>query len=375
MKPGKKDKADIGDIVQTIGDAFVVMDSEWRYTFVNDKALSMMQKNRDELLGKTVWECFPNTVGSIFDEKFRQVLSEGEMQQFETYYGAQDMWMEVRVYPHTGGISVFYTDISARTRAFKSAEDLARHLELKVRERTLELTEALEREKYLNEMKSKFVAIASHEFRTPLSTIQSSAELIRKYMDLGDKDKQLRHVDRIRNSVENLTNILNVFLSLEKLEQGKMSLEPEEFDFEAFLQNVVDGIEGMLKPGQHIVHKHKGEKLFLSDKKVLQNILLNLLSNAVKYSDKDILLETKNERSNLIISVQDQGIGIPPEEQVYLFSKFFRGSNANNIQGTGLGLNIVKRYVELLQGNIAVQSKQGEGTTFNLQLPVSPYVH
>lgn len=248
-------------------------------------------------------------------------------------------------------------------------------MELKVRERTLELTEALEREKYLNEMKSKFVAIASHEFRTPLSTIQSSAELVQKYMETGNVEKQVRHLDRIKHSVENLTNILNVFLSLEKLEQGKMAMEPEEFDFESFLQKVIDGVEGMLKPGQHIIHTHKGERIFLSDKKILQNILLNLLSNAVKYSDKDIVLETKNEHNNLQISIKDEGIGIPSEEQAYLFSKFFRGSNANTIQGTGLGLNIVRRYVELLQGNIAVKSKQGEGTTFNLQLPKSPYLH
>jgi signal transduction histidine kinase len=197
--------------------------------------------------------------------------------------------------------------------------------------------------------------------------------LIEKYLNSFEPEKSLKHIERIKASVENLSNILDVFLSVEKLEQGKVKLEPEQFDFAAFMQKVTGELESILKPGQHIIYEHKGDTSFLTDKKILQNILLNLLSNAIKYSDKDITVNSRNERNSLSITVADKGIGIPREEQVYLFSKFFRASNANNIQGTGLGLNIVQRYVELLHGNIAVKSKQGEGTTFSLLLPHTPH--
>ncbi|MFM9950768.1 MAG: ATP-binding protein [Saprospiraceae bacterium] len=260
----------------------------------------------------------------------------------------------------------FITDITERKRHRDE-------LEAKVKERTLELTQSLEREKELNEMKSRFVSIASHEFRTPLSTIMTSISLIGAYNKDGQEDKRKKHIDRISSAVNNLTNILNDYLSLDKLGQGKVEIIKESFDLHRFASEVVEDLHGMLKPGQHIVLLHQGDKIVFQDKKILKNLFLNLLSNAIKYSgeEQEILLSIEVSNPSVIIQVKDHGIGIPEEEQKNLFAKFFRAKNASNIQGTGLGLYIVSKYVELLDGVIGFSSIPGQGTTFTVEFPQS----
>ncbi len=236
-----------------------------------------------------------------------------------------------------------------------------------------ELRRAYEKEKELSELKSRFVSMASHEFRTPLSTILSSADLIEAYTREEQQEKRARHTGRIKSSVSNLTGILNDFLSLRKLEEGKVGIQPAPFMLFPFLETTADELSGLLKPGQHIL-KHLPERdvEIFSDPKVLKNILFNLLSNAIKYSDAgspiDCMVEQDGDK--LRISVKDHGIGIPKEEQQHVFTRFFRAHNAENIQGTGLGLNIVKRYVELLGGSINFESELSKGTTFVCVLPM-----
>ena len=265
----------------------------------------------------------------------------------------------------------FITDITARLDSEQKLRKINEELENSVRERTLELTEALEYQKEMNELKSRFVSLASHEFRTPLSTILSSVSLVDRYTELGNEEKRKKHIERIRSSVKNLTFILNDFLSLDKLEQGKMETNKESFDFEEFINDVLEEIDGMLKEGQEILFKHHGNKKILQDKKILRNVLLNLLSNAVKYSKegKIIKINTKVNNDFTVVEVIDQGIGIPEDEEKFLFKKFFRAKNAVNYQGTGLGLNIVKRYMELLDGTIDMVSKQNVGTTVTIKFP------
>lgn len=258
----------------------------------------------------------------------------------------------------------FITDITERKRHRDE-------LEAKVKERTLELTQSLEREKELNEMKSRFVSIASHEFRTPLSTIMTSISLIGAYNKEGQEDKRKKHIDRINSAVNNLTNILNDYLSLDKLGQGKVEIIKESFDIHRFASEIVEEVNGLLKPGQHIVVLHQGDKVVFQDKKILKNLFLNLLSNAIKYSgeEQEILLSIEVSNNYVIIQVKDHGIGIPKEEQKNLFTKFFRAKNASNIQGTGLGLYIVSKYVELLDGVIGFSSIPEQGTTFTIEFP------
>jgi signal transduction histidine kinase len=258
-------------------------------------------------------------------------------------------------------------------------------LESKVEERTMilkealheleksqqSLSEALDKEKELNEIKSRFVSMASHEFRTPLSTVLSSAALASKYTQAEDQEKRDRHLKRIKDSVKHLNDLLEDFLSLGKLEEGKMQVRNESIELKEFLEEVTEEIKTIMKEHQKIHIDCNSEGLFVTDKKLLKNILINLLSNAIKFSEENsfIWLKADHSSNNLILEVKDEGIGISEDDQQYMFTSFFRGKNAVNIQGTGLGLHIVKRYVELIHGSIRLESKLQAGTTITIELP------
>jgi len=255
-----------------------------------------------------------------------------------------------------------------RMRDRKALALINRVLEQTVSERTRQLADSLAREQELNRMKSAFVAFASHEFRTPLSSILTSATLAAKYGD-ADGDKQHRHLDRIKTSVRHLNAVLNEFLSVEKLESGRLEVEHRTVDLPAFVEDVITDLDGMRKPSQQVVHTLNGDGKAVLDDNILRHILLNLLSNAIKYSDKDVALNVRMQDGSLELEVKDRGIGIPIEQQEQVFSRFFRAGNVGGVQGTGLGLNLVKRYVDLLHGSIRFESRPGEGTTFTVQLP------
>jgi signal transduction histidine kinase len=223
----------------------------------------------------------------------------------------------------------------------------------------------------IDRAKTAFFSNVSHEFRTPLSTILSSAALLRKYTETDEQDKRERHIKRIKDSVKHLNDLLEDFLSLGKLEEGKIHAKTEQFDVKEFVEETAEEMKTLAKEGQQIYITYTGLTPFVTDKKLLKNLLINLLSNAFKFSDenKAIELETTHTGDKLIMSVKDHGIGISQEDQEHIFSSFFRGKNAVNIQGTGLGLHIVKRYVELINGEISLKSELNKGTTVTVELP------
>ncbi len=291
-------------------------------------------------------------------------------------------------YKNNGELYViaFIIDRTERKDAEEKIKKINAELELKVEERTKilketlheleaskdELSHALEKEKELNDMKSRFVTMASHEFRTPLSTILSSAALIGKYKNTEEEDKRLKHVDRIKSAVTNMTLILNDFLSVGKLEEGKISINITSINIPNLIGESLTELTNFLKIGQYINYNHSGKEDFLSDKQIIKNIIINLVSNASKFSSegKQIDVTTNHESSHLKIIVEDHGIGIPHEEHKNLFERFFRAKNASNIQGTGLGLSIVSKYVEVLNGIIEFKSELNTGTTFYITLPL-----
>ncbi len=258
-------------------------------------------------------------------------------------------------------------------------------LEGKVEERTLilkealqkleqsqkELNETLEKEKQLNEIKSRFVSMASHEFRTPLSTILSSATLVSKYPSAEEFEKREKHIRRIRDSVNHMNELLEDFLSLGKLEAGKVGIIVSLFTVKEFIEDVIDEMKTQLKKGQEIFFTYSGQTDFTTDKRMLKNILLNLLSNAIKFSgeEKPVYLDCENKTDSLFVTIRDEGLGIPEEDQPHLFTTFFRAKNVSAIQGTGLGLPIVKRYASLLGGDIQLKSRLNEGTVVLVKLP------
>jgi PAS domain S-box-containing protein len=271
--------------------------------------------------------------------------------------------------------------VRARTDALnKSVEELEkanRFLQEQISERKKaeeEVKHALKRERELNELKSKFVSIASHEFRTPLSTILSSASLVMQYKEKGDLTKIDKHVQRIKSSVSHLTTILNDFLSLGKLEEGRMDLVKEPINLTELLHEVLEEMKPQLKEKQKLTLQFTGKvKPLTTDPRVLRNILFNLITNASKYSEagKPILIHITFWENHLDIAVIDQGIGIPKEDVKHLFERFFRASNAGQVQGTGLGLTIVKRYIELLSGEIKFTTEERKGSTFTVILPLT----
>jgi two-component system sensor kinase FixL len=236
-----------------------------------------------------------------------------------------------------------------------------------------DLRNSLSREKELNEMKSRFVSLASHEFKTPLSVILSSISLIDKYDAPEMSDKRHRHVQRIKSNVNNLRQILNDFLSLEKLEGGLIHNNPVPVDLVKIAEENVSDLEESLKEGQRVILETLGENRLVSvDQHLLSNVLNNLLSNAIKYSPTGssvrFLIEFYQETVKLIIT--DTGIGIPEDEQVHLFERFFRAGNTTGVSGTGLGLSIVKKYLDLMGGTIQVSSSPGVGSTFLATIPL-----
>lgn len=299
--------------------------------------------------------------------------------------------VEISLSPYSNSngnfVIAFVIDISVRKEAEMRLIAYKDELEKEVEERTLDLRntiqsletikndldEALKREQELGSMKSRFVSIASHEFRTPLATILSSLSLVEKYGNLNEIEKRDRHIHRIKTAVRNLTEILNDFLSLNRLEEGKVILAAETFRVDILLEEVYNQMIPLMKKNQVILRTHSGPITFKSDPKLLTNILINLLSNAIKFSGngKTIRLMSAIENDQLIVKVKDEGIGIPAAEHKRVFERFYRMSNAGEIQGTGLGLSIVSHYVSLLQGTVAFESTENVGTEFTVVIPQS----
>ncbi len=240
-----------------------------------------------------------------------------------------------------------------------------------------ELLENLKKEKEVNGLKSRFVSMASHEFRTPLSTILSSSYLIEKYTTTEDQIKRLLHLKHIVSSVNILTGILNDLLNVGKIEEGKIQLRNTEFDIEEMIIQLINQMSNGLKKRQKIFYNHVGTSKILLDENLLKHILMNLISNASKFSNEGSFIEinTITKSNKIILSVKDYGIGISKSDQKHLTETFFRGGNVDHIQGTGLGLHIVTEYTHLMGGKITWKSTINKGTEFILTFTNKNNIH
>ncbi len=344
----------IFNILESIADGFFSLDHQWRFTYLNPQAEPLLQKTRSELLGKNIWEVFPAAVGTIFYEQYQKAVSERVSVNFEGYYAPLDRWREVHAYPSKDGLSVYFTDITERKRA------------------EAELLKALEKERELNELKSQIVTVVSHEYRTPLTTILSSAELLEHYGYKWSDQKKLQHLRRIQTTVQHLTQLVSDVLILDKAEAGKLEFRPAPLDLVAFCNELVEQMQLTLgdKPRLRFVSHGECPQIYL-DEKLLRQMLTNLLSNAIKYSYPGgiVRFDLVCERGEAVFRIQDEGIGIPAEDRQQLFESFHRASNVGTVPGTGVGLAIVKRCVDLHNGQIALESEVGVGTTFTVTLP------
>lgn len=371
----------------TAAEGLVVVDTDGRILLHNPRLNAMFGFAEGELLGSTVETLLPDAVRGRH-AAHRDAYQKKPVQRSMGI--GMDLWGQRKdgsVFPVEVSLNHFtidgqrfvmglITDITLRHQAELELQRTNQELEDRVEQRTAELREAehsvreaLEKERELNTLKSRFVSMASHEFRTPLTTIMGSADLIGRYA-LGD-EKVEKHVARIRSKVREMTAMLNEFLSIERIELGQVNVNLAEFDIVHHCIEQIEELRGLAKPGQSIDYDHSGdERTITSDRAMLGHVITNLVTNAVKYSPEQAPIELSTRIGNgmLTITVEDRGMGIPKEDQQHLFERFFRGSNVMTVQGTGLGLHIVKRYLDLLGGTISFVSEPGR-TVFTVQLP------
>jgi PAS domain S-box-containing protein len=332
-----------------------VFNRELKYIFIEGSELFRRGITSSQLIGKPYLDLVPKEAHALLKEKLASVFH-GNTEQFDVSFG--DSFYEINAVPlnQEDGIEQILV-VEKNITKLKMAE--------------VELERALQHEKDLNELKSRFVSMASHEFRTPLSTISSSATLLSKYQETAQQEKRDKHIGRIKGSVSNLIDILNDFLSLSKLEEGMIQPEKEMINLCHFLDDIQEEISTLIDNGQTIDLRCEEKIEFYSDQKLIRNIMINLLSNAIKYSFENSMIKCgyMEKEETIEIYVENEGIGIPLAEQKNLFTRFFRAENAVNIKGTGLGLNIVQKYVSLLEGTISFQSIPNETTTFTVSIP------
>ncbi len=275
--------------------------------------------------------------------------------------------LEARIEERTEKLAQVVNKLLETNNTLQTEIQERRLIEEALRHSQEEVEKALAKERELSELKSRFVSTASHEFRTPLSTILSSVSLIERYTTTETQANREKHIQRIKSAVNNLTGILNDFLSLSKLEEGKFQNTPTEFDLIELSLEIVEEMQVFAKQNQAIQYQHEGDATrVLLDRHFLKNVLINLVSNAIKYSTENTIVHfaTSTDAHGIRISVRDEGMGIPQADQEHLFERFFRAHNVTNIQGTGLGLNIVKRYIDLMGGNVRFESQENVGSTF-----------
>jgi len=309
-----------------------------------------------EFLGKHIYEVFPSEVAQPTLTCVENVLTTGETQilecQLPTDSGLRDYEIRIAVSAEAEVMAIM-RDITERKR----------HEE--------DMTNALEKEKQLNELKSRFVVMTSHEFRTPLATILSSTELIEHYGHKWSEEKRHQYLQKIQASVKHMTNLLNDVLVLGKAEAGKLEFAPSAIAIESFCRELVEEVQLTTSSHKIAFAVKKPCSTVHLDEKLLRHILTNLLSNAIKYSPgcDRVDFEIVDRSQKIAFRIRDYGIGIPQDEQEKLFDSFHRASNVGNISGTGLGLAIVKKSVDLHGGTIEINSQIGEGTTFLVTIP------
>jgi PAS domain S-box-containing protein len=289
----------------------------------------------------------------------------------------EEYWANFTVVPvaDKGDALTHYVAIQRDVTARKRHEEMTREkLERQVKERTRELNEALSKEKELVELKSKFVAIASHEFRTPLATINFATNYLKDYLNKLQPSDINKKLESIEKQVRHMTFLLDDVLTLGKSESGKTKVVARKIDIHDFFQKIVEEVQYSTKSTHQVTFSFESLVREIEiDEKLLRNVFINLLSNAIKFSPEssEVILSVRSVDDQLRISVSDKGVGIPSNEFDKIFDPFHRGSNAGAIQGTGLGLSIVKKAVELLDGVLDFKSEMGKGSEFTVGFKLS----
>jgi PAS domain S-box-containing protein len=334
-----------------------VLDSKLRFVLADGKGMSQLGMKADSVIGKKLFHEVDDGLVQEAAQKLIKVF-DGERVSFDVEI--KDFYYNVSSVPlttHEGTILEILVVVKNISERKKLEENLIK---------------TLNKEKDLNVMKSRFVSMASHEFRTPLTTILSSVYLLENYKGEQLERESKKLLDRIKRAVLNTTEILNEFLSTGKLDEGKMPVSLKPANLCQFLDELQQEVALLKKDNQLVEFICEGmNDEVVTDTHILKNILINLISNSIKYSPADgaIKVMVTTEFDRFSISVIDYGMGIPDEEQKFIYQRFFRAHNVSGTQGTGLGLNIVRKYMKLLNGEIEFTSTLNKGTTFTVKFP------
>ena len=407
----QKDSEAFKTLFEGISEAILIVDKDLKVFDLNSTTERLFQYKSHELLDQSINKLIPQSFHHSHDQYAHSFIQEGEKRQMGSDREISGLKKNGEEFPLEAGLNPFtlngetytmvlITDISIRKEKEAEIQRLNRSLEEKVKDRTAELEsivdelersnsqlqleikkrkqaenkikDALAKEKELNELKSKFLSLVSHEFKTPLSGILSSSTLAGKYTQTSQQDKREKHLQTIKNKVHYLTGILNDFLSLERLESGNVNYKFEKFSLQSLVNEVVYNANITLKSNQDLDYTDDFEdQLLFQDKGVLELALSNLLGNAIKYSKEDALIRFRvnSNIDKVFFEVHDEGLGIPDKDQKYIFDRYFRAENVANQQGTGIGLNISRTHIKNLGGDISFTSKEGSGTSFYISIP------
>ncbi|WP_396602019.1 PAS domain S-box protein [Algibacter sp. R77976] len=358
---------------ESLNEIYVFDAKTLKFINVNYGAQKNIGYSHEELKNMSPLDLKPSYSKDIFKDKIDVLLKQDiEKLDFESIHQRKDGTkypVEVHLQlSNLGEKKVFVAIILDIT----DRKNYTTRLENKVEERTQQLKIALSKEKELNELKTKFLSLVSHEFKTPLSGILTSNQLLSKYQLTEHQDKRDKHIKTINDKVYFLNTILNDFLSIEKLETGKVNYKFSDFKLSNIVNEVVYNANMLLKEGQQINYPENIDDLSLyQDEKAIQLIFSNILYNAIKYSPERTVIDLHIEQDEKFttLTVKDEGVGIPEKEQKSIFERYYRAENVINIQGTGIGLNIAKNHLENLGGTISFNSKENIGSTFIITFP------
>jgi PAS domain S-box-containing protein len=350
-----------------------------KIVYVNEAFTIMTGYSVEEVMGKTPRILQGPKTDRTELARIKEALQKKESIDVEIINykkNGDEFWADFTIVPvaDKDGSLTHWVAIQRDVTARKRQEEMTReNLERQVKERTRELNEALSKEKELVDLKSKFVAIASHEFRTPLATINFATGFIKDYLSKLSPPDIEKKLESIEKQVKHMTFLLDDVLTLGKSESGKTKVVAKRIDIHDFFQKIMEEVLYSTKTSHTVSFTFDSPIREIEiDEKLLRNIFINLLSNAIKFSPdaSEVLLTIRCVRNELVITVKDSGVGIPSNEHDKIFDPFHRGSNAGAIQGTGLGLSIVKKAVELLEGALDFKSELGKGSEFNVTFKI-----
>jgi PAS domain S-box-containing protein len=360
-------------IISSAMDAIISVDEDESIVVFNHSAEIMFGCSSEEALGKPLSMFIPARYRKAHHELVRHYGRTGEtVRSIHSQHEIRALRSNGEEFPADATISRI--KVGQKTLFTVILRDITERKQLEqLRLETETMRIALEKERELLELKRRFVSTVSHEFRTPLAMIMSSAELLERYSDrlTGDRKDECLHT--IREQANEMVELMNDVLLLNKASVGKIQFRPKHIDLDLLLYAIIEHVRPMADPEIHrlVVDNQSEMRTLWADEELLKRIFVNLLTNAIKYSPAggEVRLTVQRHHSGILFRLSDQGIGIPVEDQQHLFEPFHRAVNTRDIAGTGLGLTIVKEFVEAHRGSITVESLEGQGTTFNVLLP------